>query len=582
VSSKRRTSAVIAALTMLAAAGCGHKPMQPDATHIAAGEARPGGTIPPPVQITPVLPKPTPAARPETYSVVVSNVRVQELLFALARDARLQIDIDPSLAGTVTLNAIDQTLPQLLQRIARQVDMRYELDGQNLVVMRDTPYLKVYRVDYVNLARDAKLVAGMAMQVSGSASPAGGAAGGQNNSTATINSVSENKFWPTLIDNIKAILRETDRVLPAGAAAPAPAQPAAPGAAPAAPAAPSATFLEAGSVIANPESGVLNIRATARQHEKIQEFLDRVLANARRQVLIEVTVAEVRLSSQYQRGIDWQRLRSGAASVGVPAFGTGRSGLELSQRSNQTPTGFNDNQFIFGGAIASLNLNFAFKLLESFGDVRVLSSPKLSVLNNQVAVLKVVDNIVYFTVQSSQATTGTVGNVQTSVSTTANTVPVGLVVTVVPQISEHDSISINVRPSISRVLQFVQDPNPLLTTVGNFVPEIQTREMESVLRLESGQVAVLGGLMEDRVSRSEDAIPGVRNVPGVGQVFSQRADENVKTELVIFLRATVIRDPSVEGDYRGLRSLLPREDFLSKPHPGRVAPPAGPMEGEPR
>ena len=93
---------------------------------------------------------------------------------ALARDARLQIDIDPSLTGTVTLNAVDQTLPQLLTRIGRQVDMRYELDGENLVVMRDTPYLRIYRIDYVNLTRDAKIVAGMSMQVSGGGSPGGG------------------------------------------------------------------------------------------------------------------------------------------------------------------------------------------------------------------------------------------------------------------------------------------------------------------------------------------------------------------------------------------------------------------------
>jgi general secretion pathway protein D len=396
-----------------------------------------------------------------------------------------------------------------------------------------------------------------------------------------VNSVSVNNFWDTLVDNIKAILRETDKVLPAGAAAPAPAAPPpAAGAAPAPVAAPvtaTATFLEAGSVIANKESGLLNIRATARQHEKIQEFLDHVLANSRRQVLIEATVAEVRLSSQYQRGIDWQRLRTGAAAVGVPAFGTGASGLEFSQRAPTPPQGFNQNPFIFGGAITSLNLNFAFKLLETFGDVRVLSSPKLSVLNNQFAVLKVVDNIVYFTVssQTSQAQTSAL----TSISTTANTVPVGLVITVVPQISDHDSISINVRPSISRLLRFVQDPNPLLTTVGNFIPEIQTREMESVLRLESGQVAVLGGLMEDQVARNEDAIPGVRRIPG-GEIFSSRTDENRKSELVIFLRATVIRDPSVDGDYRGLRSLMPQGDFFSKPNPMRNAPLVGPMEGE--
>jgi general secretion pathway protein D len=585
VSPKLVTTAAIAAIAVLLA-GCGHKPMKPDETHLTAEQARPEGTIPPPVQITPVLPKPTPTARPETYSVVVSNVRVQELLFALARDARLQIDIDSSLTGTVTLNAVDQTLPQLLTRIGRQVDMRYELDGENLVVMRDTPYLHIYRIDYVNLARDAKIVAGMSMQVSGGGSPAGGAAGGQNNSTATINSVSANKFWDTLIDNVKAILRETDKVLPAGAAAQAAAPTTAPvapqpGAATTAAAAPTATFLEAGSVIANPESGLINVRATARQHEKIQEFLDQVLANSRRQVLIEATVAEVRLSNQYQRGIDWQRLRTGAAAAGVPAFGTGNSGLEFSQRSNVTRPGFNENQFILGGAINSLNLNFAFKLLESFGDVRVLSSPKLSVLNNQFAVLKVVDNIVYFTVSSQTSQAANTGTLQ-SISTTANTVPVGLVMTVVPQISDHDSISLNVRPSISRLLRFVADPNPLLTTVGNFIPEIQTREMESMLRLESGQVAVLGGLMEDLVDRNEDAIPGVRNVPGLGQLFSQRSDENRKTELVIFLRATVIRDPSIEGDYRGMRSLLPRGDFMSRPHPGRAAPPVGPMEERPR
>jgi len=580
-------TAAVAVLAMLLA-GCGHKPMQPDETHISAEAARAEGAIPPPVQITPVLPKPTPVAPPETYSVVVSNVRVQELLFALARDARLQIDIDPTLTGTVTLNAVDQTLPQLLLRIARQVDMRYELDGQTLVVMRDTPYLRVYRVDYVNLARDAKIVAGMSMQVTSSTTQGGGGAG-QNNSTATINSVSANKFWDTLIDNVKAILRETDKVLPAGASAqavapttaPAPAQPAA-GAAPAqVAAAPSATFLEAGSVIANPETGLLNIRATSRQHEKIQEFLDQVLANSRRQVLIEATVAEVRLSSQYQRGIDWQRLRSGAATVGVPAFGTGRSGVEFGQTSNPTPAGFNANQFVFGGAITSLNLNFAFKLLESFGDVRVLSSPKLNVLNNQFAVLKVVDNIVYFTVTATTTAAANSPSV-TTFNTIPSTVPVGLVITVVPQISDHDSISLNVRPSISRLLRFVQDPNPSLGAIGNFVPEIQTREMESVLRLESGQVAVLGGLMEDRIARNEDAIPGVRNIPGVGEIFSQRADENTKTELVIFLRATVIRDPSVDGDFRSLRSLLPQSDFFARPHPGRAAPPVGPMEERPR
>src|SRR4051812_14280662 len=138
----------------LSLSGCGGlAPVKVPDTHIQAVQSQIEGTIPPPIQSAPVVPKPKPTQRPETYSVVVNNVRAQELLFALARDAKLNVDVHPSVTGNVTLNAIDQTLPQLLTRIARQVDMRYEVDGQNLIVMRDTPFLRNYRVDYLNMSR---------------------------------------------------------------------------------------------------------------------------------------------------------------------------------------------------------------------------------------------------------------------------------------------------------------------------------------------------------------------------------------------------------------------------------------------
>jgi len=557
--------------------GCGQAPIKPAPTHIRADEPRVEGTIPPPVQLSPVVPPPKPTARPETYSVVVNNVRVQELLFALARDARLNVDINNDLAGTVTLNAIDQTLPQLLTRIARQVDLRWEIDGQTLVVMRDTPFLRVYRIDYVNLVRDTRAVSNVSTQVSGASQP-GGSAASQNNSTAVINSVSANKFWDTLVGNIKEILQETDKVLPGGSAQPqaaapssaAPAQTAPGGAVPVAPApAPAATFREAASVIANPETGILNIRATSRQHEKVQEFLDQVMTNAKRQVLIEATVAEVQLNNEYQRGIDWQRLRTNATQTGVPAFNTGNSGVEFGQSSIGTPAGINTNAFVFGGAITSLNFNFALKLLESFGDVRVLSSPKISVLNNQTAVLKVVDNLVYFTVQAQ--TTANQTNTLTTFTTTLNSVPVGFIMSLVPQISDADSVVLNMRPTISRKIGDVADPNPSLKQAGvtSLIPVIQTREMESVLRVQSGQVAVLGGLMQDARSSVEDTIPGMREIPGLGQLLEQRKDLNQKTELVIFLRPVVIRDPNIDGDYSAYRQLLPGADFFSKPNPSR-------------
>jgi len=576
-----KTTVSIAALAT-ALAGCGQTPVKPSPTHLGAeSAAAPAGQIPEPVQIAPVLPKPQATSRPETYSVVVSNVRVQDLLFALARDARLNIDIHPGIAGSVTLNAIDQTLPQLLARISKQVDMRYELDGPNLLVMRDSPFLRTYKVDFVSASRNVKMQSQSSTQFGGT----GGGSAGATGATATIDITSNNQLWESLVQNVKDILRETDKVFPSGAApAPVPAAPA-PGGAPQAAAAapqPGATYLEAASVIGNRESGVLFIRATSRQHEKIQEFLDSVLTSVRRQVLIEATVAEVQLNNEYQRGIDWRRLRTGASTVGVPAFGTGESGVSFQQQSAGTPAGVDTTAFVLGGAINSLNLSAAMKLLESFGSVRVLSSPKVSVLNNQTALLRVTRDIVYFTITPSTAPVTITGGVGAPVvpiafTTTPNIAAEGFMMSVLPQINVSDGIVLNVRPTIRRRVAFATDPNPALgLATPNLIPVFETREFDSVLRIQSGETAVLGGLMQDSVERVEDMIPGIRDIPLLGLLFSQRKDVNLKTELVIFLRATVIRDASIEGDYRAFRELLPGADFLRKANPGRDQPAESP------
>lgn len=551
---------VLAAVLAIALAGCAQAPAKPSDTHLGVEIAPPPtpGAIPPPVQIAPVLPRPQPAARPETYSVVVSNVRVQDLLFALARDARINVDIHPGIVGSVTLNAVDQTLPQLLERIAKQVDIRYELEGANLLVMRDSPFLRTYKIDFVSATRNVRMQSQISTQFGGAA------AASSTGSTASIDIASNTQLWDTLVQNVKDILQETDKVLPAGA-------PAAPAVAPGAGAQPSASYREAASVIGNRESGVLFIRATSRQHEKIQEFLDSVITNVRRQVLIEATVAEVQLNDEYQRGIDWQRLRTGAAQTGRPGFGTGQSGVEFNQISAGTPAALSTTAFLLGGAVTGQNLNVAIKLLESFGDVRVLSSPKISVLNNQTALLRVTRDIVYFTIEPSVPSAPPGGSGTNILPATFKTTPVvaaeGFMMSVLPQINAADTIVLSVRPTIRRKVADATDPNPALLTP-NLIPVFETRELDSMLRIQSGQTAVLGGLMQDSVENIEDGIPGLNRIPLIGWLFAQQRKVNRKTELVIFLRATVIRDASVDGDYGRFRGLLPTENFLNIPNRG--------------
>lgn len=537
----------------------------------------------PPLTTPPVSNAEKAATKPETYSVVVNNVAVHDLLFALARDAKVNVDIHAGITGFVTLNAIDQTLPQLLSRIAKQVDMRFELDGENLAVMPDTPFLKHYGVDYVNIARQVNGSVAANSQISSglpgnSATPSSMGSSAGNVSNMRIENSSKNQFWESLERNIKDILRETDKILPEGSsetlieqssnqsASGLAALPQTSGKRTAqnsqllqAIPSPSSnsqavgnatvrrnTFREAAAVIMNAESGIIAVRATQRQHERIREFVDQVAGAARRQVLIEATIAEVTLKNGYEQGIDWTQL-SGKGLVeyiGNPL----KSTTNLKYTRDQNP-------------------NALISLLDTFGTTKVLSSPRLSVLNNQTALLKVVENYVYFTVKADTTSTANVGT-STTYTTTPQTVSVGLVMGVTPQISSNDMVTLNIRPTITSVGREIADPNPDLRKNGieNLVPMIRTREVESVMRIASGNIAILGGLMDDKIDYQTQRVPLLGQLPLAGELLNNRNNQSQKSELVIFLRPVVIKDADLAGDYRELRGYLPDDNFFRPPN----------------
>jgi len=121
-------------------------------------------------------------------------------------------------------------------------------------------------------------------------------------------------------------------------------------------------------------------------------------------------------------------------------------------------------------------------------------------------------------------------------------VPVGLVMNVTPYIDEADEVMLNVRPTLSRILGFVDDPNPelALAAVRNSVPEIQVREMESMLRVKSGEMAIIGGLMQDIKDGSDRSLPGIARLPVIGALFRQRRKSRQQSELLIVLKPTVL------------------------------------------
>jgi general secretion pathway protein D len=538
------------------------------AGHISEPAKRPAAEgIPQPVQLATQLPPPKPQVKQPTYSVVVTEVPVKELLFALARDTQLNIDVHPNIQGVVTLNAINETLPAILDRVANQVNIRYKLDGRTLIVTPDTPYLKTYKVDYVNLTRKTSSSIGVSTQVattgSGattSGSSAQSSAAGANSSATTVTSTSTNEFWEVLAANIRDLIKSTRSVSQSAeernarieaaraaredrlqqATAVARAGQAAPNLFNAVFGAGAQTPLEEkkDDVIVNPVTGTVLVMATEAQQKLVQQYLDGLQSAANRQVLIEATIVAVQLKDEFKAGVDWNR----AVGAGTGFYFNTTANLANALNPFATLTYYN----------ARDNFTAAIKLLESFGSTRVLSSPKLMVLNNQTSMLKVVDNLVYFTIEVQQGTTSSTGLItQPTYTTTANTVPVGVVMSVTPQINDNGRVTLVVRPTISRKVGEVSDPNPALTQganrIENKVPVIQVSEMESVLQVPSGETVVLGGLMQDDSARNSDTLPGLTDTP-FNYLFGQKERKVQQTELVIFIRPTNIPNPSLSSE----------------------------------
>lgn len=484
----------------------------------------PAAVEPPPIEEQPVAaPAAEPVAEPDvpTYTVVVKAVPVVDLLFSLARDAGLDLDLQAASDKLITINAVERPLDEILDRIAKQTRLRFRLRGNNLTIEDDTPYWKNYLVDYVNISRSSEGEVGVATQIATSGGTVGEDSGTQgdkrgNLSKTVVKNTSKNDFWASLEQGLEAILKGTDTVESRESP------------------------VEDDPVIINRMSGIVTVLGTEQDQHRVQQHLDSIMANSRRQVLIEMTIVEVELSDNYQAGVDWQRLSNNG--------GLGSNGISV--QNNQLGANLKVPPFFTLGYNDSdpdgSNISATLRLLQEFGDTKVLSSPKVMALNNQTALLKVVNENVFFTVELDiRDATANIPERRTFTSD-IHTVPVGLVLSVTPQISKGGLISLNIRPTISRITGFAVDPAPRLAGADfdNLIPEIQVREIESLLQVSDGRTVVLGGLMQNERKSSKSGVPGLSRIPKVGKLFSYSKDNLVKTELVIFLKPTIVSNES--------------------------------------
>ncbi len=524
-------------LILVALAGCKTDLNPPARTnsHLTPPEAKTQTekNIPSIVSPVPLVPAPTSDKNQELYTGVAQDIPIRDFLFILARESALNVDVDPNVSGNITINAIDQSLPQIMERISHQANIRWNFDeAGNLVVKPDDPYWATYNVNYVNVQRTSTTTTKVATSIaSGTSGGGGAAAGGANNSsTSSLTQTSNNNFWATLTSNLSTLLGDA-----AGGGT-------------------GTAAKISNNVVANPEGGVVSVRGTARQQVEIAAFIKNIENRALYQVLIEATVVEVSLSDQYQAGVDWNTLLRNHGQISFQqnllgsALGTSPTNVLTIDRS-ATPDA----------------ISATIKLLSQFGESRVLSSPKLMVLNNQVAMLRAADDKVYFTIEAQPGTPATSSQAATPAvyTSTVHTVPVGFVMTVTPQVSNEDQVTLYVRPTISRILDYALDPGPALAHADfeNKIPQMHTSEIESVLKVYSGQIAILGGLMEDTMTKKNNGLPVLSRLPGIRNLFSNRNELAGKNEIVIFIRPVVVKNPSLDGDLKDYQQFLPNKSL---------------------
>lgn len=473
---------------------------------------------------------------------ITEKVPVKDVLQELASKAEVNLELDPRISGGVIFTAVRQPFSKVLDRLCNLAGLRYRVEDGFLRIELDEPYIKSYPIDYLTLIRKSQSEIGIATNVFSSiqggknnnANANNDVASG-NNSTTKVETAAVADFWADIETNVESILTNTKSVRSLRLDTETAKELKQEGISP------------AKAFAINRQAGLVSIFGTQKQHEAVIAYLAKVKHNVNSQVLIEARIIEVELDENYKSGINWRTLFGGAVN-GAARFGSAAAGAPFVTAATATDgvvtLSISDNDF--GGI-----LNF----VRSFGTSRTLSSPRLTVLNNQPAVLKVARNEVYFT--STVETTPIIGTnggspvgVSRTVNSTPNTVPVGFLMTVQPSINEErDEVTLNLRPTVSFIVDRVEDPGVKIAAADAKVPEITSsipvvavREMDSVLTLKSGTVAVMGGLMQDASGNLENGVPIADEVPVFSNLLKSRNDTSKLTELVILLRATVVND----------------------------------------
>lgn len=462
------------------------------------------------------------------FDLSVHNAPAAQVFLQLGVNTPYNILVSPEIAGNVTLSLKQTTVPEALETLRELFGYDFRMaSGNRVFVYPNTVQTRLYKINYLpgrrQGASDLRVSSSSINQPASSGSSSGSTSGSSGSSTSrgqdtsSVRMTSDTDFWREVQEALNNLIGK-----------------------------------EAGrSVTLNPSAGVIVVRGTPAELRQVGDYLRAIQLTIERQVMLEAKIVEVKLTKGSETGVNWTAFRgisSGSTKVGgigmAPGVTLTNTGSLKDSNLTVTPgvsaaaealgKGF------YGLAFQSANFAALLSFLETQGDVKVLSSPRIATLNNQKAVLKVGSDELFVTgVSTTQTSTGST----TTSSPTLSLQPFfsGISLDVTPQIDEGGVVMLHVHPAISSVSE-----NEKVIDLGDLgtyrlpLASSSINETDSIVRVRDGQIVAIGGLMQQNSINDRSGVPGLSSLPGVGGLFRYQANTETKHELVILIKPTVI------------------------------------------